>query len=115
MEFSRGYHGKSYKYYRPAKPIGRGFPVYPRLVDDLLAAGTGYDAQVAHVCSVLSGWAYSDPETVAMMMVRLGLENNRTRFIQMLNDTMFICSNSFLIQSGCGRVAWLCYRGTEPL
>src|SRR5262249_20358123 len=100
---------------RPFKDVGRGFPVYPRLVDDLTRAGTGYSRQAAHVCAVLSGWAYSAQETVATMMVRLGLERNRCRFISLVNDTMFVCSNAFLIQSECGRLALLAYRGTEPV
>jgi len=48
-------------------------------------------------------------------MVRLGLESNRCRFIGVSNDTMFICSTAYLVQSRCGRLLLLAYRGTEPL
>jgi hypothetical protein len=89
--------------------------VYPNLVEDLLRAGPEHNPQIAHVCAVLSGWAYSQPNTVAMMMVRMGLEQNRCRYIGLFNDTMFVCSTAFLIQSRCGRVAFLAYRGTEPV
>jgi hypothetical protein len=107
--------GPSYQELRPFKSVGRGFPVYPRLIDDLTAAGTGYSRLAAHVCAVLSGWAYSAQDTVATMMVRLGLERNRCRSICLTNDTMFVCSNAYLIQSECGRLALLAYRGTEPV
>jgi hypothetical protein len=107
--------GPTYKEVRPFKGLTRGFPVYPRLVDELAGAGIQYSAQVAHVCAVLAGWAYSSDETVATMMVRLGLEENRCRYIGLINDTMFICSTAYLIQSRCGRVVLLAYRGTEPL
>jgi hypothetical protein len=107
--------GPSYQELRPFKNVGHGFPVYPRLVDDLAGAGASYNRQAVHVCSVLAGWAYSTSETVATMMVRLGLERNRCRSISLANDTMFVCSTAFLIQSECGRLAMLAYRGTEPV
>ncbi len=109
--------GATYTKIRPFKgkaADGGGFPVYPNLVKDLVGQGAGYHEQAAHVCAVLSAWAYSEPKTVAMMAVRLGLEQNRCRSITLDNDTMFVCSSAFLIQSKCGRVAFLVYRGTEP-
>jgi hypothetical protein len=81
----------------------------------LAGAGLTYNPQAAHVCAVLAGWAYSSHETVATMMVRMGLEKNRCRSIALVNDTMFVCSTAYLIQSSCGRLALLAYRGTEPL
>lgn len=89
------------------------FPVYPGLVDDL-CRGSGQDAQAAHVCAVLSGWAYSDARTLSAMMVRLGLEKNRCRSLEISNNAMFIRSSAYLVQSECGRVAFLGYRGSDP-
>ena len=108
--------GPTYGAIRPFKkwPTA-GFPVYPKLVDDLVEGRAEYSARAAHVCSVLAGWAYASDETVATMMVRLGLEENRCRSIALNNDTMFICSTAYLIQSKCGRLVLLAYRGTEPL
>jgi hypothetical protein len=108
--------GPTYGAIRPFKKWpAPGFPVYPSLADDLVQAGTAYNEKAAHVCSVLAGWAYSSDDTVATMMVRLGLEENRCRFIGLSNDTMFICSTAYLLQSKCGRLLLLAYRGTEPL
>jgi hypothetical protein len=72
------------------------------------------DETVAHVLGTCAGYAYADAETVAMMMGRLGLERSACVCITQLVDAMFIFSTAFLVQSRCGRVVLLCYRGTEP-
>lgn len=96
------------------------FPVYRDLVDRLLAAHVApadppaWDPVVAHVLATLAGYAYSDAATVAMMAARLGLADNRCAMVAQDVDAMFICSTAFLVQSRCGRVAILAYRGTEP-
>jgi hypothetical protein len=64
--------------------------------------------------AVCSAYAYSEVETVAMMMARMGLEENHCVMIDEYVDAMFITSTSFLIQSKDGRVVILCYRGTPP-
>lgn len=97
------------------------FPVYRNLVDTLAGAHLTpsdpprWDPVVAHVLATIAGYAYSDAETVAMMAARLGLEENRCAMVAQSVDAMFICSTAFLVQSRCGRVAVLCYRGTEPV
>lgn len=91
----------------------RVFPVYPDLVEELRRA-TGPDARTAHILAVMSGWAYSDARTLSAMMVRLGLEKNRCRYLEISNNAMFIRSSAYLLQSECGRVALLAYRGTDP-
>lgn len=94
------------------------FPVYERLIDNLLAAhapaAAARDAIVAHVLGTCAGYAYSDIETVATIMARLGLESNGCARVAQTVDAMFIFSTAYLIQSRCGRVVILCYRGTEP-
>jgi Lipase (class 3) len=102
--------------------LGRGcdppFPVYSHLADNLAAAHHGddgeRDATVAHVLGTCAAYAYSDADTVAMMMTRLGLDSNACVRITQTVDAMFIFSTAYLVQSRCGRVAILCYRGTEP-
>ena len=69
---------------------------------------------VAHVLGTCAGYAYSDADTVAMMMTRLGLDANACVRVAQTVDAMFIFSTAYLIQSRCGRVVILCYRGTEP-
>lgn len=96
------------------------FPVHHGLVDTLLRAHATpsdpprWDPVVAHVLATIAGYAYADAETVAIIAARLGLEDNRCAMVAQNVDAMFICSTAFLVQSRCGRVAILCYRGTEP-
>jgi len=90
----------------------KAFPVYRDLVKTLVAAKAHPDETIAHVMAVCSAYAYSDVETVATMMARMGLEENHCVMIDEYVDAMFITSTSFLIQSKDGRVAILCYRGT---
>jgi hypothetical protein len=72
------------------------------------------DALVAHVLGTCAGYAYGDIGTVATMMARLGLEENACVRITQTVDAMLIFSTAYLVQSRCGRVVVLCYRGTEP-
>jgi hypothetical protein len=94
------------------------FPVYPHLAETLAATQPGEssprDATVAHVLGTCAGYAYADVETVATMMTRLGLERHACVRISLTVDAMFIFSTAYLVQSRCGRVVILCYRGTEP-
>jgi len=97
---------------------GRPFPIYDNLVRDLLAAHRAdrdtRDATVAHVLAIAAGYSYSDIETVATMMSRLGLEGNSCVRVAQTVDAMFIFSTAYLVQSRCGRVVILSYRGSEP-
>ena len=97
---------------------GRPFPVYANLVSNLLAAHEGNlserDATVAHVLATAAGYSYSDIETMASIMSRLGLEENSCVRVEQTVDAMFIFSTAYLVQSRCGRVVILSYRGTEP-
>jgi hypothetical protein len=105
----------SYTALRPVKGETPTFPVYKELVADLVSVSPGaYSPTAAHVCSVASGWAYADADTAAMMSARLGLRENRYVEVSICNDAMFIASHALLMQSQCGRVLILCYRGTEP-
>ena len=94
------------------------FPVYAHLADDLVAAHHAdngeRDETVAHVLATCAAYAYSDADTVATMMTRLGLDANACVRAAQTVDAMFIFSTAYLVQSRCGRVVILCYRGTEP-
>ena len=94
------------------------FPVYPQLAETLAAAhlaGTlEPDGTAAHVLVTCAGYAYSDADTVSTMMTRLGLERHACVRLTQTVDAMFIFSTAYLMQSRCGRVVILCYRGTEP-
>jgi lipase (class 3) len=97
---------------RPEDP----FPIYPALVAQLAAhAENGTrDPIVAHVLATCAGYAAADLATVAMMMSRLGLGGSACVRVNQVVDAMLIFSTSYLIQSACGRVVVVCFRGTEP-
>jgi hypothetical protein len=90
------------------------------VVDEILGRCRGksgvypYDDQVANLLCTASAWAYSDARALSSMMDRRGLPDNYCHYINVLNDAMFVCSTAYLIQSECGRMAILCFRGTEP-
>lgn len=94
------------------------FPVYPQLVDTLAAAHVAApedrNPTVAHVLGASAGYAYADADTMSMMMTRLGLERHACVAVTQVVDAMFIFSTAYLVQSHCGRVVILCYRGTVP-
>ncbi|HEX6887192.1 MAG TPA: lipase family protein [Candidatus Nanopelagicales bacterium] len=101
---------------RPLRPeVTPGFPVYPDLVERLLASPDGADPAVMHALAVCAGYAYAGPDVVTMMMARMGLTGNRCRTIAMAVDPMFIRSTAHVVQSEDGRVVIVCYRGTEPM
>lgn len=105
----------SYERLRPLKQLTTDtFPVYRQLVDAMLSAHNHPADVVAHVLGVCAGYAYSEQDTVAMMMARLGLQDNRCLKIDQTVDAMFIRSTAYVVQSQCGRVVVVCYRGTEP-
>ena len=105
----------SYSTLRPTKPVASStFPVYRDLGATLAGVGQQPDPTVAHTLAVAAGYAYSDPETVAMMLARMGLADNHCLRVAMSVDAMFIRSTAYLIQSSDGSVVILAYRGTEP-
>ena len=92
------------------------FPIYPDPTEELLrahATTSDRDPVVAHILAVLSGYAYGDTATVATMASRLGMAGSACVRIAQTVDAMLIFSTAYLLQSRCGRVAILCYRGTE--
>lgn len=99
-------------------PCSAPFPVYGTLIDEFIVAhGTGRrdpGEAVAHALSVCAGYAYSDTSTVALMMSRIGFRANACVRIAQTVDAMMIFSTAYLLQSTCGRVVILAYRGTEP-
>lgn len=94
------------------------FPLYADLADTLARAHPKThgesDATVAHVLATCAGYANADAGTVALMTARIGLEANACVGVSQTVDAMMIYSTAYLVQSRCGRVVILCYRGTEP-
>jgi hypothetical protein len=102
--------GPSYADLTTMKTASPGFPIYPDLTQLLLSLRKHPDEVVAHALATCAGYAYSDAETVATVMTRIGLEKNHCAMIARNVDAMFICSTAFLVQSKDGRVVILCYR-----
>ncbi|MFE6159700.1 lipase family protein [Streptomyces sp. NPDC056486] len=102
-------------------PTG-AFPVYPDLVERLLAntSQPDPDGVVPHALATCAAYAYAgtpedpDPETLAMIMARLGLEENRCRVFEQRVGALYITSAAYLLQDKDRRVVILCYRGTQP-
>lgn len=98
------------------------FPIYDDLVARLIAAHppnaassiASRDAAIAHVLATCAGYAYADLKTVASTMAALGLADGAAVRVAQVVDAMFVFSTAYLVQSECGRVVVLCYRGTEP-
>jgi hypothetical protein len=116
--------GPSFAELRPCKPDSEpnGFPVYPDLVERLVEdkAQPDPDGIIPHALATCAAYSYAgfaqqgDPETVAMIMARLGLEENNCRVFEQRVDAMYIASAAYLVQDKDRRVAILCYRGTQP-
>lgn len=95
---------------------GGPFPIHADLAARLLAAhatASDPDPLVAHVLGTLAAYAYADTDTVAAMAGRLGLESSGCVGIAQTVDAMLVFSTAYVLQSACGRVAIVCYRGTE--
>lgn len=94
------------------------FPVHEDLAERLLAAHASPDAPrdevVAHALGCCAGYAYADLDTVATIASRIGLEECAGVRLTQVVDAMLVFSTAYLLQSRCGRVVILCYRGTEP-
>ncbi len=94
------------------------FPLYRALVETLLGAhdppGADADPVVAHVLATCAGYAYADATTLSTMMQRVGVESNACVRISQTVDAMMIFSTAFVVQSRCGRVVIVAFRGTEP-
>jgi hypothetical protein len=103
-----------------SRPLPGQDPVYPDLAGRLIAgpppgAEAAFpDRIAAHVLAVLAGYAYSDLDTVGLMMTRMGLPGARIMQISQDVNAMFISSSCYVVQSADGRLVLVAYRGTDP-
>ncbi|MEX0900717.1 MAG: lipase family protein [Gammaproteobacteria bacterium] len=100
-----------------AGPVRPPFPIHESLVESFLsahAAGVdGRDATVAHALGMVAGYSYADSATLATMVGRVGLAGSHCTRISQTVDAMYIFATAYLVQSACGRVVILAFRGTE--
>jgi hypothetical protein len=80
---------------------------------NLVTNTIAYDKRAAHLLAVASAWAYSDADTLSNVLARQGVPNQCLRF-RVSNNALFVDANAFLIQSEDGRLAILCFCGTDP-
>jgi hypothetical protein len=95
------------------------FPIYSDVTKRLLGAHlptspAERDPVVAHVLGTCAAYAYADLDTTTMITGRLGLEGGACVCIAQTVDAMLVFSTAYLLQSRCGRLGILVYRGTEP-
>jgi hypothetical protein len=106
---------------RPARAAERtpGFPVYHD-IEKVLASPdpdprTPVDhSSVAHVLATCAAYSYGDAATLAMIMARLGMLDNRVLEIGQEVDALLITSTAYVVQSADGRTVLVAYRGTRP-
>ncbi|HTN91878.1 MAG TPA: hypothetical protein VL242_49755 [Sorangium sp.] len=82
-------------------------------MDRLVRADSGYNPDAALILSVASAWAYADNQVLSDMMERFGIPNECTT-ISLSNDALLLTATAHVIRSKDGRLAILCFRGTEP-
>ena len=88
-------------------------PATSDIVDRLARAGSDYNAETAFIMSIASAWSYAENHVLSDMMERFGIPNECTS-ISISNDALFLTATARLLRSKDGRLAILCFRGTEP-
>jgi hypothetical protein len=108
------------KSYEPAKdlqprkfgPASIRFPL--EFIDRLTEHDTSYDPELNYALSIVTGWCYSDGQTLADKLKYYGLQFASVDEISVVNPAMLIVSSAFFARSRSGRVGVLAFRGTEP-
>lgn len=79
-----------------------------------VAANAPYQPQIAYLNAVISGWAYSDADTLASQLPYYGLPECTVHEIQVVNRAMLVVAAAYFVRSADGRVGVLAFRGTVP-
>jgi hypothetical protein len=83
-------------------------------VDRLVERDADYDPELNYALCILSGWSYSDGQTLANKLKYYGLQFSSVEEVTVVNEPMLIVSSAFLARSQNGKVGILSFRGTEP-
>ena len=86
----------------------------PRVIDFAAITSDAYDARVAYLLAVASGWAYADEETLAKKLRYYGLPRATVDRMQVINPAMLVVATAFLVRSQDRKTGVLVFRGTEP-
>ncbi|WP_437711050.1 hypothetical protein WMF45_39010 [Sorangium sp. So ce448] len=90
-------------------------PSDQELIDRMVKAKLGtYDHKAASLLASAATWAYSDADTMARMLRIRGIPNNKTVAMHIKNDPLFLECSAHVVQSKDGRLALLCFGGTQP-
>ena len=96
-----------------AADVPAPFPIHADLTERLRSTPPRRDAAVAHALAVCAGFSYADLKTMLLMAARVGLGRANGVRVSQVVDAMYVFSTAYLLQSACGRVVVLVYRGTE--
>jgi len=76
------------------------------------SGATSYDPNWAYALSVMSGWAYAEPQVFADVLAFCGFLDCTVTPMSVENDAMFIVANAYFVR--CKAIGVLVFRGTEP-
>jgi len=100
----------------PPQKRSRCFGTTPPRIEQLKTVGPNaeYDPKIAYLTSVISGWAYSDADTMGRQLTFYGLPECTVREFQVVNRAMLIIAGAYFVRSADGRIGVLAFRGTVP-
>jgi hypothetical protein len=101
-----------------ARAVGKKASLVDALLEETRDDAEGrptYSSRMSSLLAIVSSWAYADAETLSNVLHRQGLLHHRCEYFGIGNDALFVHARAFLIQSQCGRLGILCFRGTEPI
>jgi hypothetical protein len=100
----------------PPQKQSRSFGTSPPRIERLKTVGPNadYDPKIAYLTSVISGWAYSDADTMGRQLAFYGLPECTVREFQVTNRAMLIVASAYFVRSSDGRIGVLAFRGTVP-
>jgi hypothetical protein len=84
----------------------------PNVTDAQHLANGDPPSQIVLPLSVAAAWAYADQRVFDIVMKRRGLASAPSKFIEVVNDTMFVTAKAYVQKVGAGAI--VAFRGTEP-
>jgi hypothetical protein len=106
--------------YDDLEPFGDPSPLDGNFVGTLLAKPKkervgDWDKKLAYALSVIAAWSYGSARALEEKLQRSGFPGCTVREAAVTNDALFIVATAYVVQSACGRLAIVAFRGTEPV